>query len=276
MDMRISHNPGVAKFFFGDWHFRLNPANWIKGGWRFLHATLGAMAMVLLLGDALFRRGNRLPKLWLLATLLTTLVFTQVILIHWHYFLMCCPAVALLCGATLARWEDFWTQQMPVTWLRLGVAGLVLVLSAIDGLIAMKIGIYYDYFPQEVAALIRQHTQPDDKLIVHSMIDLWGGEELFRSGRDGLYVATVEKMEGVGKNTSLRDLFDNEADLRRLKSLGYTKLILISQSPVRFAVQAVNPGSHIERLFYPEHISPKVDARPVVYRSEDLLIKEIP
>jgi hypothetical protein len=42
------------------------------------------------------------------------------------------------------------------------------------------------------------------------------------------------------------------------------------------AVLAANPGSKRTRLCYPASISPAVDAWPVVYRSEDLLIKEIP
>ena len=276
VELRLSKNPFLQYWFFGDMHTRLNPGGWIKGGWRFLHATLGSLPFVALLLPALLRPGNRLPKLWLLATFLTILVFTQVVLIHWHYYLMCCPAVALLCGSTLARWEDFWAQQMPESWLRFALAGLVLTLSAIDGLIAMKIGLYYDYYPKEVAGIIRQQTKPDDKLIVYSVIPLWGGEELFRSGRKGFYVYSLENSQGGSASKGLQDMLNSEADLRRLKSLGYTKLVLISQSPVRFAIQAVNPGSHIKRLFYPEYISPKVDAWPVVYRSEDLLIKEIP
>jgi len=50
----------------------------------------------------------------------------------------------------------------------------------------------------------------------------------------------------------------------------------MSESPVQVAVQRVNPGSKRTRLCYPATISPAVDAWPVVYRSEDLIIKEIP
>ena len=39
----------------------------------------------------------------------------------------------------------------------------------------------------------------------------------------------------------LATLLDSQPDLRRLKELGYNKLVLVSESPVRFAVEAANP-----------------------------------
>ena len=275
VELRISRSPFIHFWYFGDLHSRLNPGVWIKGGWRFLHATLGSMPVVVLLLAALLRPGNRLPKLWLLATFLTTLVFTQLVLAHWHYYLMCCPAVALLCGITLAAWEDLWAQLLPRPWLRLALVGLALVLSAIDGITTMKVSIYYDSYPQEMSAFIRQYTKPDDKLIVCGTIN-WGGEELMRAGRKGFYVLDLENSQGTDTVKGLYDLLNSEADLGRLRSLGYNKLVLMSESPVRFAVEATNPGSQRKRIFYPATISPAVDVWPVLYRSEDILIKEIP
>ena len=216
-----------------------------------------------------------MPKLWLLATFLTTLVFAKLILGQGHYYLMCCPPVAMLCGATLARWEDFWAQEVPKPWLRFGLVGVVLVFSSIDGLIAAKVANDYDYFPQEAAALIRQHTKPDDKLIVWGE-PTWGGEVLIRAGRKGLCVYSLETYKNMPTVKGLYELLGSEADLRRLKTLGFNKLVLLSESPVKFAVTAVNPGSKRKRIFYPASISAKVDAWPEVYRSEDMLIKEIP
>jgi hypothetical protein len=74
----------------------------------------------------------------------------------------------------------------------------------------------------------------------------------------------------------LHELLETDADLRRLKELGFNKLVLLSESPVRFAITAVNPGSKRTRVYYPASVSPKVDAWPVVYRSADVLIREIP
>jgi hypothetical protein len=274
-ELRLKYNPAMRSWAFGDLAFRMNPAVWIKGGWRFLHATLGCLPLVALPAAAVLRGGNRLPKLWLFAAFLTTLVFTRVVLIHWHYYLMCCPAVALLCGATVARWETFWAQEMPPRWLRLALAGLVLVFSAIDGVIASKVSVAYDPFPRQMAAIIRDHTRPEDKLIVQGAT-MWGGEELFRAERQGLCVSYLEAPKDFSNTKGLCELLASEKDLRRLKELGYNKLVLLSESPVQFAVKAVNPGSTRRRQTYPATISSAVDAWPVVYRSEDILIKEIP
>jgi len=275
-ELRISRNPFMVWWYFGDLRMRLNPSVWIKGGWRFLHATLGSLPFAALLLAALFRPGNRLAKLWLVATFLTVLVFFHLVLIHWHYYLMCCPAVALLCGATLARWEKFWMEDMPKRWLMLALVGVALIFSAVDGVISMKIAMNYDYFPQAMSTIVRQNTNPSDKLIVYKCDPEWPGEILFRSERSGLFVPTLESSPDGPTKKGLYDLLNNETDLQHLKSLGYNKLVLISESPVMFAVVAVSPGSQRKRNYYPATISPQVDAWPVVYRSEDILIKEIP
>lgn len=276
MEMRISRSPYLFFHYFGNLHQRLNPGVWIQGGWRFLHATLGSLPFVVLLLVTCFRPGNRLPKLWLLAAFLTTLVFTNLVLMHWHYYLMCCPPVALLCGITLARWENLWVGEIPQPRLRLILVGVVLVFSAIDGIIAMKISLDYDPFPRQMSLLLRQYTQPADKLLVFKCDPEWGAEVLFRSDRNGLVVPTLKSSPNGPTPKGLLELLDSETDLRRLQSLGYNKLVLISESPVRFAVEAVNPNSQRKRFFYPATISSKVDAWPVVYRSENILIKEIP
>lgn len=273
-ELRLSHSPQIVYWFFGDMHYRLSPGAWIKGGWRFLHATLGSLPLIVLLAAALLRPGNRLPKLWLLATFLTTLVFTHLVLVHWHYYLMCSPAVALLCGSTLARWDSFWAQEMPQKWLRLSLAGIALTLSAVDGLITMKISIYYDHYPMELSQIIRTHTKPQDKLVIYG--GDWGGEELFRAGRRGFYVFGLQTQSNSPTQKGLLDILNTPADMQRLKELGYNKLVLMSESPTRFAAIAVNPGSNRKRDYYPRIISPTVDYWPVIYQSEDIIIKEIP
>jgi hypothetical protein len=274
VELRLAHNPFIRDWYFGNLQFRLNPGAWIKGCWRFLHATLGSLPFVVLLLTALFRPGNRFPKLWLAAMVPTILVFTHLMLVHSHYYLMCCLPVAVLCGTTLAAWEDLWAQQMPRSGLRLSLAGLALVLSAVDGLIALKISVYYDPYPEAMGAIIRQYTKPEDRLVVYGAD--WGGEELFRAERMGFCVHDLQNVQGADTTRGLYDLLDNETDLHRLKTLGYNKLVLISESPAWFAAMAVNPGSKIKRDLYPATISPTVDRWPVVYRSEDILIKDIP
>jgi hypothetical protein len=273
-ELRMSHSPFLVHWYFGDLAYRLNPANWAKGAWRFLHGTLGCLPMVFVFILGLLRPEAKLSKLWLLCAGLVTLVFTHVVLVHWHYYLMFCPAVALLCGAAAARWENVLVQEVSQRWLRLGLVLLTLTFSAIDGVIATKVSIYFDSFPAEMAVVIQKHTQPGEKVIVYG--GDWGGEELFRSGRKGFYAYSLDTMPSSPTVPGLRQVLTDENALRRLRELGYTKLVLLSESPVRYAAVAVNPGSKRKRNFFPREISPAVDAWPEVFRSEDILIKTIP
>ena len=275
-DLRLSHSPFLRYWFFGDLHYRLSPGHWLKGGWRVIHATSGVLPLVVLPLMALARPGNPLPKLWLAAMFLATRVFTHLVLEHWHSYLPCAPAIAMLCGATAARWEDFWTQEMPIAALRLALVGLVLVGAAIDGVIAMRVALGYDYFPREMSEVVRQHTAPGDRVILFTCDPNWGGEILFRADRKGLCVPILKGGPDMPADQGLVDLLTTPADLRQLKTLGYNKLVMVSESPVRFAVVASNPGVKRKREYYPEHLSPQVDAWPEVWRSEDLVIKTIP
>lgn len=278
LELRLAYSPFMRFWFFGNLHYRLAPGPWIKGGWRFLHGTLGSLPLVALLAAGLLHSGNRLAKWWLLAAFLTTLVFTPLVLAHWHYYLMCSPAVALLCGATIGRWETFWAQEMPAAWLRFLLAAVVLIFSATEGIIAMKPAPDLDHYSQQMGIIIREHTRPGDKLILYDCgFHTWGDEKLFRSGRKGLCVQYLDPVPSDPNVKCLRELLDNETDLNHLKSLGYNKLVLVSESPVEFAAQAIDPGNYNQRRYcYPSTISPKVDSWPVVYRSEDIMIKEIP
>jgi len=276
VDLRVNENPWLKYWFFGDLKFRLSAGAWIKGGWRFLHGTLGSLPVAAVFVLAWIHPGNRLPKLWLLATFITTLIFTHLVLVHWHYYLMCCPAVALLCGETLARWEPIWQARTSRHGLTFLLAGGMLAFSAIDGLTAMKIQLAYDPFPQEMAQVLREKTLPTDKLILYDSSVRWGGEELFASDRHGFYVYGIDNVQGGNSSKGLRDLLNNDTDLARLKVLGYNKIVLLSESPMQFAAQAINPSGKRRRYTYPASISPRVDAWPVVFQDENIEIKEIP
>lgn len=276
VEMRMSESSFIRYWFFGDLAYRLGPGHWVKGAWRFLHATAGALPMSVLLVPALLKRGNALPKLWLFGAFLTTLVFTHLVLEHWHYYLMCCPAVALLCAGVIARLDDLWSAEWQWSWLRLVLAATVLVFSAVEGVLAMKIAIDLDDFPKRMAQVIQTNTGEKDKLVVYQQDPNWGGEVLFRSGREGLSVIDLEARPGGPAPKGLLDILKDPADLARLKALGFNRLVLISESPVRYAVEAANPGRHRARNLYPSGLTPEADRWRVVYRSEDLLIKEIP
>src|SRR4026207_332317 len=110
-----------------------------------------------------------------------------------------------------------YTTFRPSNWTSVRLLSVVLVFSAIDGMIAMKVAIDYDYFPKEFSSLIRQNTQPTDKLILYTCTQNWGGEQLFRSGRNGLCVMNFESSPDNPTVKGLHELLLNDADRRRLK-----------------------------------------------------------
>jgi hypothetical protein len=233
------------------------------------------LPFALILAAGLMALGGRMARLWLAAVAISTLIFTHLVLEHWHYYLMVCPAVALLCGLAVARWEEILGREFAIAWFGPTAVGVALVFASIQGVMAMHIPIDMDPYPKAVSELIRENTTQEDKLILHTVDPIWGGELLFRSGRAGLSVIELEARTGGPAPKGLRDILANHEDLRRLKELGYTKLVLVSQSPVRHAIEAARPGRVLTRALYPSAISPTVDNWPVVFRSEDLIIRQI-
>ena len=51
---------------------------------------------------------------------------------------------------------------------------------------------------------------------------------------------------------------------------------VVTLTELRYGIERMAAGSRRKRRYYPQSISAKVDAWPVVYKSEDLLIKQIP
>jgi hypothetical protein len=276
VELRLSQSGFIRYWYFGDLAYRLNPAHWARGAWRFVHATLGTLPMLAVFLPSLLTREARFPRLWLLATLLTSFVFTHLVLEHWHYYLMCSPAVALLCGIAITRLE--------LSAARLGsnsawFAGLVigaLLLSTIDGLVLSKVSLKLDTHPKYLAGIIREHTSPADKLVLYSSDLNWGGEELFLSGRQGLSVMSLRAGPRGPSPKGLFDLLESEDDLRKLVSLGYTKVVLTSESPARTAARSSKPGKASRRELYPADLPAPIASWRTVYKDEDLLIKELP
>lgn len=248
-------------WYFGDWHYRLAVGNWVKGGWRIMTGLLGGFALVGLVVLALAnKRGNPVARCLLAGAVLTTLVFSHLVLHHWHYYLMFAPATAMLCAEGLSVLAARFSPQGPKPLVSFFVFALV-GLSLVQGLMSMK-DLTYDPYPARMADLIRQHTAPTDKLIITG--GGWGGEELFRSHRQGLSVWDAH-------------IFDRPEDLAKLKSLGYNKLVMVSESPFQNAIQVVNPGqAGIPREVYRESLTPQVEQWPTLVQTEDILIKEIP
>jgi len=142
-----------------------------------------------------------------------------------------------------------------------GTAAFIILTALFQGLMGMK-AFSLDKYPARIADTICAHTTPADKLAVIN--GGWGGDELIRTDRRGLSLWNAK-------------VFEDPASRARLKALGFTKLVVISESPYHNAIQVVNPGqADIPRGFYRDLVTPLVEKWPTVFQTEDILIKEIP
>ena len=263
VDLRTLNNPDMLHWYFGDWSYRLNPANWIKGAWRAMNALFGSFALVAIPMAVIgMRRGSLLALGWLAGCLIVTAIFSHLVLHHSHYYLMYSPAVALLLAPIATKgWTMIggsWTWPKPTL-----VFGLIAIafLSIIQGLLGLE-SIQTDPYADKIVEKIRQHTTQNDKLLI--VEGGWGGNMLFLSDRQGLSIWTA----------SMLDEADN---LHRLKELGYNKLVLISDSPLLNALQVINPGNaDLKRRTYERALSDGSRSWPTIHQDEDILIKSLP
>ncbi len=252
----------MKNWYFGDWHYKLNPANWAKGGWRFLNANLGSFALLSLLLWGGIASRNRFGQMLFVAGGVTTLVFTHVVLHHSHYYLMFSPAVAILCGWAVVQIESsiFTSSRGKRAFVAVMIVGLFL--STIQGLMGMKTSLDADPYPRKIAKIIAEQTTAEEKFLIQG--GGWGGEYLILAERRGLSIWDTKFLE-------------MPETLKRIQELGYTKLVMISESPMLLAVQQSNPGqSSRQRASYRANITPVADGWRTLYQTEDILIKEIP
>jgi hypothetical protein len=263
VDLRTSHNPEMVRWYFGDWNYRLDPANWIKGAWRALNALFGSFALVAIpLAILGMRRGSVVAWAWLAGCLVVTAIFSHLVLHHSHYYLMYSPAVALLLAPEVGKgWnllQALWT--WPRATLVASLIGIAL-LSVTQGLLGLE-AVQTDTYEDDIVAKVREHTKPEDKLLIAE--GGWGGNILFLSNRQGLSIWTTA-------------MLDEGNNLQRLKEYGYTKVVLISESPLTAALQVVNPGNaDYQRRTYKQALSGNHHSWPTVYQDKDMLIKDIP
>lgn len=262
VDLRIS-DPAMVFWYFGDLKYRLTPAVWIKGGWRVLNCLFGSFVLLGLGSLGIFKsRPLHLPLCLIGASGITTLVFTHLILHHSHYYLMLSPAVAMLCANAFLWLKD----SFPMSFRReqglVTIVGILLALSLIQGLIGMKVTLAFDPYSARIASVVVNHTLPTDKLLIQG--GGWGGEILTLSDRTGLSIWGTKFLE-------------DPATLKQLKDLGFNKLVMISESPLLHAVQVTNPGdANRKREFYENQRTALVENWPVVYKTEDIIVQEIP
>lgn len=259
----LADNPAMWRWYFGDWAFRLNPANWVKGGWAALNCLFGSFALAGLFVLGICQRRLQPAVYWLAGGIVTMMIFSHLVLVHRHYFVLFSPAVALLVGAALARIEE--TCLSAAAWSRyvcVPALGGVLLLGAVQGLIGMEVMLNYDPYGKRVAGIIRSHVGEEEKVLIQG--GGWGGQLLMLSDRDGLTIFADDTLTDPAKVTDLR---------RR----GYTKLVMVSESPLLWALKKTNPGAGaLERESYRQHWAPEIDRWPTDYADEDLLIKRLP
>lgn len=262
VDLRLS-NPQMVFWYFGDWHTRLSPAIWGKAGWRILNACFGSLALVGLAGYALFfSKGHGVSRYWLLGCIVATMIFSHLVLVHRHYYLMFSPAIAMLCAQAVVDFEDSVIQRVASrrrVWF--GTVPILLGLSLFQGLVGMK-AVEYDPYANRIAALIQKYTTESDRLLVQN--GGLGGQQLFLTNRKGLSIWSTEFLE-------------NSANLARIRELGYNKLVMISESPLLYAEQVIDPGqAGMVRETYDTSLTHVADGWKTLFQNGDLLIKEIP
>ena len=263
MDLRVSHNPEMVFWYFGDWAYRLSPSVWIKGIWRMANCLLGSFALggVMVLGLCL--RGNKEARAWLFGAAVTTAVFSHLVLHHSHYYLMFSPAVALAMGG---GWMWLMEKCFHGEGQGTSVAGTGLILitfaALFQGLIGMKVVQQFDPYPIEIAKKIENYTTKEDRILIIG--GGWGGDMLFRAKRRGLSIWSTKFLE-------------DPASLKKARGLGYNKLVVIRESPLLVALQMANPaGSDYSAEPFSKNISPVMAHWPSLHQDEQLMVREIP
>jgi hypothetical protein len=262
VDLRVGHNPEMVFWYFGDWAYRLSPAVWVKAIWRMANCLLGSFALggVLLLGLCL--PGNKEARAWLLGAVLTTAVFSHLVLHHSHYYLMFSPAVALAMGG---GWMWLMKKCFPKEEGLSAVAGAGLILitfaALFQGLIGMKVVQQFDPYPKRIAKLVQDHTKKEDRLLIIG--GGWGGDVLFRAKRQGLSIWNTQFLE-------------DSANLKKARELGFNKLVVVQESPLLVALQKTNPGAaDYSGEPISLSLSPITARLPTIYQDEQLMIREI-
>lgn len=262
VDLRLS-NPEMIYWYFGDLKYRLSSGVWLKGGWRILNGLFGSFILVGLAMLGVWRsRPLWLPLCLIFGGGITTLIFTHLVLHHGHYYMMFAPAVAMLCANSFLWMKDSFEMNERKEWILVALVGLLLSLSVVQGIVGMKITLALDPYNQRVASIVEKFTTPTDRILIQG--GGWGGDILTRSARTGL---------SIWKTSFLED----PENLKKLKRLGYNKLVMISESPMLHAIQATNPGQADKlRELYQVNRTAVAENWPVLYQTEDVVIQEIP
>jgi hypothetical protein len=257
-------DPFSKWWYFGDLKYRFSPAVWVKGSWRILTSLFGSFALAALLSlSFVWRVPSKLGWPWLAGSVVATFIFFHLVLAHSHYYLMFAPAAAILCAQASARLAAAVTAASPGgrSFLCASVL-LALALSTVQGIVMGQYVHSFDEYPYAMAKVIRQYTTESDKLVIQG--GGWGGQLLFLSDRKGLSVWDTKTLE-------------NQETYAHLKELGFTKLVMVSESPLLAAIKHVSSTSPTpNRESYRINATSLIDGWPTVIQNEDILIKVLP
>jgi 4-amino-4-deoxy-L-arabinose transferase-like glycosyltransferase len=260
VNLRVADGTGMREWYFGSWADRFHVVPWIRGAYRVLTGVFGNFGLVVLAFAGLLQRRQTLARWWLGGAAVTTLVFTNLVLQHWHYYLMLCPAVALACGGALVAATDLLHGKTSMSpHLLTGTAVAVLLLASVQGAHTGNF-LMRDHFAPAVAGVVAGHTSEADNLLIAG--GGWGGRELLLAKRRGLSIWNA-------------GFLADPAKLARIRALGFTKLVLLSQAHKSAAVAIVG-GSQPARRRWQELLSPVVQDWPVVFQNDDVSILAIP
>lgn len=261
-ELRLSHNPAMWQHYFGTLEYRLDLANWVKAGWRILGTLFGSFALAGIFIYALCTIRSRTLWSWILGCAAMLAVFTHLILVHRHYYIIFAPIVALAFGALLARIQTSGLSPL-LNRTAFAVSVTVLIgLSTAQGLIVMEVPLKFDPYPDRIAKRVESHLPAHAMPIIQN--GGWGGDIFMRMNRPGLSAHT---------SLSLK----TPEQLSRLTSLGYTHLVMLAESPLLTAFQITNPGqADLARVGKYDETTPLIKEWKPIYEDDDIVIFKLP
>jgi hypothetical protein len=253
----------LSHWYFGDLQCRFDPSLWLRGAWDFSNYELGGLVLIAVLGGGLLCAGTRLARLWYLAGFVTIVVFPLLFVWNKHYYLVISPATAMFCAAACQVLENHLMagRSHVVSHLFVLAAAIVLALNLVQWLFFHSFTMIIDTFPQRMAATIRLHTAPEDKLVLYQSHGGWEtANALFLSDRRGLAIWNTQ-------------LLSTRQNVARLRELGFNKLVLMNCSRV-YTPRLLQAQD--QRWSYHADVTPTIQRWPTVLETDDILIKDIP
>ena len=125
----------------------------------------------------------------------------------------------------------------------------------------MKVVEQFDPYPARIAKLVQNNTKVEDRLLIIG--GGWGGDVLFRAKRQGLSIWNTQFLEDA-------------SNFKKARELGFTKLVVVRESPLLVALQKTNPsGTKYSGEPFSRFLSPITTHWPALYEDEQLMIREI-